>query len=82
MSADPQRLLPWWAPEVQGARSAARRGIVDHDGQVILHVGRFVPEKGALVLARAFGRLAERNPGSRLVIVGSPRFGDHSETPT
>jgi len=47
--------------------------------QTIFFVGRIIPEKGALPLLRAYGKLLSRHPKARLVIGGSSGFGTHQE---
>lgn len=54
-----------------GATAAARRAIgLDAATPVVGTVTRFLPQKDPVTLVRAFALVAERVPGSRLVVVG------------
>lgn len=63
------------------AGRAARRAALDlgPDDLVVVYAGRVGREKGVDVLVRAFGRLAQRRPDARLVVVGSPSLGADPE---
>ena len=50
------------------------------ENRTIFFVGRFDPEKGVLELVRAFARVLQERPESRLVIGGTTGFGTHKET--
>ena len=69
---DLDRFVP--APAEQ--RATTRRELdIDEDAVVVLYAGRIGREKGVDVLVRAFAAVAAEDPGSRLVVVGSPSLG-------
>lgn len=74
---DPEQVvvLPNPVP-VAAIRERAERDIdlpwpADPDHEVVLWVGRFAPEKDLPTLVRAFDRLHERRPETRLVLAGT-----------
>ena len=64
--------LGHYCPAAKDARVRTRSELgLSADEFVVLFAGRISPEKGVDVLVDAFGRLGA-DPGSRLVVVGSP----------
>jgi len=53
-----------------GVVAGLRAGYGVEAGKLVFSVGRFVPRKGHLLLIRAFARLLESEPHTRLVIAG------------
>lgn len=51
------------------------------DRTVVLFMGRLIPRKGAHHLLAILPKLAEAHPDVQLVIVGSPFYGSHRDTP-
>ncbi len=62
---DPDR----FSPAVSGRSVRTKWGLNGSD--VILHVGRVAPEKNLHTLIRAFPRIQEANPDTKLLVVGS-----------
>lgn len=77
-ATDPDIFKPYGS-EAHAALNTLAPALAGH--QVILYVGRLVPEKGVDVLIRAFGELKKRQPNARLVIVGSSFFAGAATTP-
>lgn len=48
-------------------------GLRSGDERLVLYAGRIAPEKGILLLAEAFELVAQRRPGTKLVVVGNYR---------
>jgi glycosyltransferase involved in cell wall biosynthesis len=68
--------LDRYVPGSDEGRAATRRSIdLADDAFVVLYAGRIGREKGVDILVRAFAQVAATNPGSHLVVVGSPSLG-------
>ena len=65
---NPAHILRDPAPE--DVASCRRRIGVSEGDLVILNVGRLAPEKGQVILVRAFGELLKQQPNARLIIAG------------
>jgi glycosyltransferase-like protein len=61
------------------AATAARRGWRARLGRYVLAVGGIEPRKGSLELLTAFAGLADRHPGTRLVIAGGETLFDYRD---
>lgn len=77
-ATDPEFFKPFGS-EVKSELGVLSRELEGHE--VVLYVGRLVPEKGADVLIRAFAEVKVRRPNSRLVIAGSSFFKGANVTP-
>jgi len=73
---DLTRFLPPWSPEGRRIRQRIRSEHGLGGGPVVLYVGRLSPKKGADVLLRAMGHVAQRHPEATLVLVGSKWYGE------
>jgi 1,2-diacylglycerol 3-alpha-glucosyltransferase len=62
---DPER----FRPDISGSGVRTKWGLNGND--VVLHVGRVAPEKNLPTLIRAFPRVLEANPDTKLLIVGT-----------
>ena len=67
VGCDIQRFAPP-SPEERETMRASLKFSADHC--VLIYVGRFIEVKGFAMTARAFLKLAERNPNVRLLVVG------------
>lgn len=70
------RFAPVWTSEAKEHRARLRAEHDLGDGPVILFVGRLSPKKGADILVRAMGEVAQDHPDATLVLVGSKWYGE------
>ncbi len=64
------------SPNPAGVAQARERLDLPEDTPVIGFVGRFTKDKGIVELVEAFGRLREKHPSARLLLVGDFEEGD------
>ena len=57
-------------PDPEARRAVRAEHAVPGDALLFLHMARLTRDKGALVMAEAFARFAERDPGAHLLVVG------------
>lgn len=64
-----------WSPEGLANRKELRAKLGLGDGRVVLFVGRLSKKKGVHVLLNAMKKVAEKNPDTALVVIGSKWYG-------
>ncbi len=75
---DLDRYRPLW--EVKQKRDKLREQMGLTGKKVIVFTGRVLPKKGTHILVDAFKTVLKSHPDALLLIIGSPWYGDNSET--
>mgnify|MGYP002621235978 CR=1 FL=1 len=81
LGVDIDRFRPPSDPDSEARRQRLRQARGWTNRTVVLFMGRLIPRKGVHHLLAILPKLAEAHPDVLLVIVGSPFYGSHRETP-
>jgi len=81
LGVDLERFRPIWDERRAERRRRLREARGWTERTVVLYIGRLIPRKGVHHLLAILPELAAKHPDVLLVVVGSPFYGSHRETP-